>query len=441
VVSNVVLPRHPSTEHATSEFESFQIDFPDGAHARAVRVPRLSAARDISTALGLPPASGVVVVNGGTTDLGSDVEERIRLLFASGLAPVADEMGLAIISGGTDAGIFSLLGGSLADHPRVACVGVAPAARVTWPGRTGAVPDAVPLEPHHSHFVLVDGDEWGDELGTMLRLAAAVAGAGSSLALLAGGGEVAKDELVAHVRAGRELVVLAGSGRLADDVASAAAAGGSSRDLAIHEAVTSGRVTVLGVTARPKRLRQLIRDRLSRGRRRKRRAPALVQRFPVPWNRPPPDYPLVSSMLRADLPMLEEELAYLDREIVPRFRVIDHAAVRAQHSFRLASVALIFGGAIATSLGAAQTAVGGGSLGVGVAEAVVAAAVSGVTVYARGRRFQQTYLHKRVAAERMKSQYYLYLTRAGIYGVDDDGERDRRLRGALDKIEAGEDPA
>lgn len=423
------------------EFEPFTIEFPGGARASAVRVPRLSAARDISAALRLPEASGVVVVNGGTTDLGSDVAEKIRLLFADGLAPVATEMALTIITGGTDAGIFSLLGVSLADHPTVACVGVAPAARVTWPGRADAAPDAVPLEPHHSHFVLVDGDNWGDEMGTMLRLAVAVASSGSSLALLGGGGEVAKKEVVAHVRTGREVVALAGSGRLADDLASAVAAGGSSRDPVIHEAVTSGRVTVLDVNSRPERLRELIRARLSRDRRRKRRAPALLRRFPVPWKRLPPDYPLVSSILRADLPMLEDELAYLDREIVPRFRSVDHAAVRAQHSFRLAGVTLIIGGAVATSLGAAQTAIGGGSLGIGIAEAVVAAAVSGITVYARGRRFQQTYLNKRVAAERIKSQYYLYVTRAGIYGVDDDSERHRRLRGALDMIEAGEEPA
>ena len=202
----------------------------------------------------------------------------------------------------------------------------------------------------------------------------------------------------------------------------------------------SRRLTVFDMTGRPENLRELIRGRLSRARRRERRAPALLQRFPVPWKRLTPDYPLVSSLLRADLPMLEDELAYLDREIVPRFRKIDYAAVRAQHSFRLAGVALIIGGAIATSLGAAQTAAGGGSLGVGIAEAVVAAAVAGITVYARGRRFQQTYLNNRVAAERMKSQYYLYITRAGIYGVDDEAERNRRLRGALDKIEAGEDP-
>ena len=382
----------------------------------------------------------MVVLNGGTAPFGSEMDERVRLLIADGLARTAAAEGLTIITGGSDAGVFSLLGNGLGDQSSVACIGVAPAARVTWPGRADPAPDAVPLEPHHTHFVLVDGDEWGDELGTMLRLAAAVAGLGSSLAILAGGGDITKRELVAHIRAGREVVVLAGSGRLADDVASAVAARGDARDPMIHEAATSDRVILLGATDGPDRLRELIRNRLSRAGRRRRRAPALLRRFPVPWKRLPPDYPLVSSILRADLPLLEDELAYLDREIVPRFRAIDHTAVRAQHSFRLAAVALIMGGAIATSLGAAQTAVGGGSLGIGIAEAVVAAAVSATTVYARGRRFQQTYLNKRVAAERMKSQYYLYVTRAGMYGVDDDGERIRRLHGALDKIEAGEEP-
>jgi SLOG in TRPM, prokaryote/SMODS and SLOG-associating 2TM effector domain 1 len=82
-------------------------------------------------------------------------------MLIDGLARVVSEERLTLITGGTDAGVFSLLGAGLGDHSPAASVGVAPAGRVTWPGRTDAAPDAVPLEPHHSHFALVEGEEWG----------------------------------------------------------------------------------------------------------------------------------------------------------------------------------------------------------------------------------------------------------------------------------------
>src|SRR5262249_24971228 len=157
-------------------------------------------------------------------------------------------------------------------------------------------------------------------------------------------------------------------------------------------------------------------------------APALLKRFPLPWYRRSPDYPFVPDAVRAAVPSLNDELAYLDETVVPRFRALDHSALRAQHSFRLAAVLLIVRSATASSLGAGQTAMGGGSLPVGIAEGVVAALVSGMLVYTRGRRFQQRYLTSRLAAERMKSQYFLFLARAGAYATHDDGQRDDQLR-------------
>ena len=168
------------------------------------------------------------------------------------------------------------------------------------------------------------------------------------------------------------------------------------------------------------------------------RAPALLSRFPKPWPPRPSNYELVETKLRAEAPLLEADLAYLDSKLVPRFREFDRDAQRAQHAFRLGAVILIVGGAVSTALGAAQSAVGGGDLSIGIAEAVVSAAVAGAVVYVRGRRFQQNYLSKRLVAERIKSQYYLYVARAGPYAIEDDAERQRRLDRVLAQLEAGE---
>jgi hypothetical protein len=142
---------------------------------------------------------------------------------------------------------------------------------------------------------------------------------------------------------------------------------------------------------------------------------------------------------RAAAPLLDAEVRHLDEMLVPRFRALDDQSLRARHQFRLGIVVLIFGSAVATALGSVQAALGGGVLGIGIAEGIVGAVVAGIVVYVRGRRFQQSYFTKRVVAERVKSQYYLFLARAGTYAVDDDSKRVQLLERALDRIESGDE--
>ncbi len=69
-----------------------------------------------------------------------------------------------IISGGTQAGLFSLLGDVVAELRFAGpVIGVVPAGKINRPNGT-------PLERHHSHVLLVDGATWGDETPTMLAL-------------------------------------------------------------------------------------------------------------------------------------------------------------------------------------------------------------------------------------------------------------------------------
>src|SRR5208282_1040418 len=78
--------------------------------------------------------------------------------------------------------------------------------------------DGVPLDQNHSHFVLADSDKWGGETGLLMALAAARAGNGKVVVVLAGGGEVAKAEALQSVRRGWPVFAIAGTGGLADTV-------------------------------------------------------------------------------------------------------------------------------------------------------------------------------------------------------------------------------
>lgn len=189
--------------------------------AQVVRCAPPCDAAQVVAALGLPRPAPVVVVNGTTAPLPPAVAAPVSAAFTDAVVPVARDHGAVVVTGGTDAGVIALLGQAVDGADAPPCVGVAPWGTTTWPGRSQppASPDAAPLEPHHRHFVLVEGTRWGSETATMLALVAALSADAGSVAVLVGGGEVAETELAGHRAAGRGIVVVRGSGRLADRVA------------------------------------------------------------------------------------------------------------------------------------------------------------------------------------------------------------------------------
>jgi hypothetical protein len=224
--------------------EQRRIARPGGGSAVAVIAPVNVAGEDSVAALGLAPPHGVVVLNGGTDLLPPEVRATLHGSFA-GLVRAAVDEAVAIVTGGTDAGVFSALGDVLGETPPPVCVGVAPAGLVGFDGEPEQ--GRVRLEPHHTHFLLVEADEWGAEVHAMMGLADALARRAPSLAVVAGGGEGARREVVEHGLAGREVVVLAGTGRLADELAAGESAG----------------VTVLDAGGDPDALGELVRERLA----------------------------------------------------------------------------------------------------------------------------------------------------------------------------------
>ena len=187
------------------------------------------------------------------------LEAQLARILQNGPARLAAEEQLTVITGGTDAGIFHLLGQGFAQWGRpAACIGVAVDALVTWPDRPG---DGVPLEPHHSHFCLVEGRDWGDETETMYTLAARLAADCPSLALFANAGEIAVREMQANVAQGREMILLAGSGRYADTVLEIRK-GEQTDDARLLEIARSGRIIPYDIGQSPSGLVQCIAERL-----------------------------------------------------------------------------------------------------------------------------------------------------------------------------------
>jgi hypothetical protein len=209
-----------SSTTSTSPLKTEVIVFENNREATAVFPPANAAADDILKALDLKPAKAVLLIIGGADSVDEKVKLRLIQLFGRGIARAAVNLNAVILDGGTEAGVMAMMGQGVADRDfKSSLIGIAPLGMVTYPGSQGA--GETPLDPNHSHFVLVDGNAWGAETNVIYRLMSALTSKAPGLVLLAGGGTISKKEVLQAVRHMLPLIVVEGSGGLADEIAEA----------------------------------------------------------------------------------------------------------------------------------------------------------------------------------------------------------------------------
>src|SRR5690606_9022218 len=138
-----------------------------------------------------------------------------------------------VIDGGTEGGIMQMFGDArLRGRYTFPLVGIAPLSQVRWPGHENADAQA-DLEDSHSHFVLVDGKDWGVESHLIQDLARCISGYGGAkvAGILINGGNVALKEIGMAVERGIPMFVVEGSGRAADTVATALRTGTAEQEV------------------------------------------------------------------------------------------------------------------------------------------------------------------------------------------------------------------
>ena len=224
------------------------ITFDNGNHAVVVTAQRDTDAQAILRALAFTQPDGVIMVFGGAKGLDDSRKALLTELFTDAIAPAAAELGTLIIDGGTQSGVMAMMGEALArDGGGSQLLGIAPAGKVTYPGgpSDAGISDGAPLEPNHSHFVLVESDEWGGETGTMFELAQALNV--SVATMLINGGQIAESEGLRSVRNGWPLLVVEGSGRLADELSAAVRNAALNTSATIKEIARSGHVKLFSI--------------------------------------------------------------------------------------------------------------------------------------------------------------------------------------------------
>ena len=163
----------------------------------------------------------------------------------------------------------------------------------------------------------------------------------------------------------------------------------------------------------------------------------LFKRLPsLRWS-PPRDQLIVPAEAQTQSPAFSDDFKTLEDELMPHFRELDAEALRVQNQFRLNQVMLIFGGALATILGALHASLGARpAVWAGIVESVLAALLSAVAMRLQGTHAQERYFSDRLKAEKLRTEYFLFLGRVGTYA--DEQERLPCLVRRVADIKSGE---
>ncbi|MEH2071057.1 MAG: hypothetical protein V7K47_23360 [Nostoc sp.] len=214
--------------------------FDNGQTALAIQVNQQAELPNALEQIGLSNSRPVLVVVGGASNISEADFLRIQRLFVEVLAPIAETLGTYVVDGGTDAGVMQLMGAARTQiDASFALVGVTPERKVALPNELKAA-DLTPLEPNHTHFVLVPGSDWGDESPWISEVATVLASGAPSLTVLLNGGEVTFKDAFSSINTGRLVIAIAGSGRTADILAGALV--GKATDDRAQELAKSGKL-------------------------------------------------------------------------------------------------------------------------------------------------------------------------------------------------------
>ena len=213
--------------------------------------------------LGIHPGSPVIVFMGGAAKMAADAGIRLEQAIHDGVARAAVDLEASVVDGGTDSGTMSWLNTALRErHHHGVYIGVAPDSLTHLPDQP-ANGHLEPLGDAHTHFVLVEGEKWGDELKPMYALVNALAAGVPSVGILVNGGKGTQEEVEENVIDDRKVVVLEGSGRLADKISLQLRYPGTISDADVQKISREGDFAIFDIEMDPAQLANKIKEYLA----------------------------------------------------------------------------------------------------------------------------------------------------------------------------------
>lgn len=219
----------------------FSMTFDNGHRSDAVRIKPETDPLAVMGVLGFERPRPCIFISGGASKMSDEDRQRIRDIM-SGVAQFAQEQKAVVVDGGTESGVMQMIADArLQGGHTFPLIGVSPLGKVSYPGYKNPDEEAF-LEDSHTHFVLVDGNEWGAETDFIIALTNRMGGAGKmpTIGILINGGNIAMKEVYLASTSDLKfpVLILEGSGRAADEISTAFRTGKTNR--AILKAILAG---------------------------------------------------------------------------------------------------------------------------------------------------------------------------------------------------------
>jgi hypothetical protein len=189
-----------------------QISFKGNYTAKAVYIADNNHIEKAINELEIPHPKSVIVLVGGAGGIGwwdkFPMSKAIRIL-----ARLAEETGSVVVDGGTQAGIMQEMGKQRKRNKfSFPLVGV-----VFDSLLMKEQPESI-LDPNHTHFFLIPGEDWGDESAWISKIATIIAGEKKSITILVNGGQISRSDVGYSMLEDRPTFVMRGTGRMADQI-------------------------------------------------------------------------------------------------------------------------------------------------------------------------------------------------------------------------------
>ncbi|GAC1407297.1 MAG: hypothetical protein NVSMB49_27190 [Ktedonobacteraceae bacterium] len=157
----------------------------------------------------------------------------------------------------------------------------------------------------------------------------------------------------------------------------------------------------------------------------------VFKRFPKFNPLPREEQHLVPPKERGNYSSFAADFVTLDEILMPTFRELDNAALVQQNRYRWTYIILIFGGSLATIFGIVQIAFQNADWP-GIAGAIIATILVVTTTASRSFNNHERYLDTRLAAEKLRGTYFLFLGRYHPY--EDEQTRAEHLQHHVEDI-------
>ena len=206
--------------------------------ARAVNIADAAEIQPALDKLQIPHPNSVIVLVGGAGGIGW--LDKFPMRKAVGIvAQLAEETQSVIIDGGTQAGIMTEIGKQRKRHGYSF-----PLIGVVFDSLIMKEEPASILDPNHTHFFLIPGDNWGDESSWISKIATKIMGNHKSITVLINGGNISRQDVEYSLLENRPTFVIRGTGRLADEI------------------TLTGNVFPVNITEKPEKIYEYLKTRL-----------------------------------------------------------------------------------------------------------------------------------------------------------------------------------